>query len=224
MYTELSIGVEFRKDTPPDVINTISSMAEGDGRSHGIDHPLFQTERWGWMLRYGGSYYFDTKPHLSWAKDEITNTWHLTFGTNIKNYSNEWEHFLDFIAPHLKTDGYIGTYRYEESAAPTLLYAEGGCIRWAHPVGGCMLPRQIERGKIMTLYNVELPLVGSLLFQVEADSPEEAITMAEEIPWRLAITEGREAVELGETFETPRYINRGNICSAPCPEATAEED
>ena len=76
----------------------------------------------------------------------------------------------------------------------------------------------------MAFYNVELPLVGSLLLQVEADNAEQAIDKAIEIPWRLEMgKEGRDnGVELGETFETPRQPNRGNVCHIPCQEAYAE--
>jgi hypothetical protein len=77
---------------------------------------------------------------------------------------------------------------------------------------------------MMKTYNVELPLVGSLLVVVEADNPEEAIEKALREDWRIEITEGKGVVELGDIFETPRYANRGNICSLPCSEATAEEE
>ena len=131
MYTELNIAVEFKEATPAEVIKALDYMATAHDekpteKDFQMDHPLFKTDRWDWMLRSGGSAYFDAEPFLSWHQE--FGTWRLTVCTNIKNYSGEWEAFLDFIAPHLETNGYIGTYRYEEDDDPTLLYAEAGKI------------------------------------------------------------------------------------------------
>lgn len=137
MYTEVVIGVEFKKDTPQSVIDILSWMANKDAEDAPLpelpDHPLFTTERWKWMLRSGGSYYFDLQPFLEWRKDDIADLWFLSVGTNIKNYGNEWQEFLSFIAPHLRYPDrkFIGYYRYEEDEEPTLLYADGnGGIEW----------------------------------------------------------------------------------------------
>lgn len=137
MYTELNIGVEFKRDTPKEVIDALTYMVTPEGErgqvGFPVDHALFQTERWKWMLRSGGSYYFDAQPVLVWRFDEIPKAYFLTVCTNIKNYSNEWEAFLDFIAPHLQTAGYIGTYRYEEAETPTLLYSREGKVHFVEP-------------------------------------------------------------------------------------------
>jgi len=127
MYTELSIGVEFKHDTPQAVLDVIAFMATGEPEAFtpAFDHPLFAADRWRFILRSGGSYYFDAKSHLTWAFDDA---WYLTVRTNIKNYSSEWERFLAFIAPHLESDGFIGTIRYEEAHLPDLLVASNGRI------------------------------------------------------------------------------------------------
>lgn len=137
MHTEVVIGVEFKKDTPQSVIDILSWMANKDAEDTPLpelpDHPLFKTERWKWMLRSGGSYYFDLQPFLEWRKDDIAGSWFLSAGTNIKNYDQEWQKFLAFIAPHLGYEyrKFIGHYRYEEDEEPTLLYADGnGGIEW----------------------------------------------------------------------------------------------
>lgn len=134
MYTELNLAVQFKQDSPKSFISSISYMAQdSEGVERMIDfpteHALFGTGSWDWMLR-GGSYYFDAKPNLIWKFDEITNTWFLTFVANIKNYSKEWQRFLEYIEPHIGTKGYIGTYRYEEDEDPTLLYNIDGKIVW----------------------------------------------------------------------------------------------
>jgi len=128
MYTELNIGVELKKDTPDQIIKILDYMVKGEGEYTKTDHNMFNTSRWDWMLRSGGSYYFDGKPQLSWHKDEITGSYFLSVRTNIKNYSSELEEFLDFIVPYIDTVGYLGTYRYEENENPTLVYNMGGKI------------------------------------------------------------------------------------------------
>ena len=128
MYTELAIGVEFKSNLPEEVRAALDFMVTEEGEAPTLNHPLFQTERWRWMLRSGGSYYFDAQPCLVWRYDDIARAWFLTVWTNIKNYTEEWQHFLDFIAPYVDTDGYIGTYRYENDDDPTILYVEHGRI------------------------------------------------------------------------------------------------
>ena len=123
MYTELYMGVSLKKDTPPKVVETIKAIIAGKaGYEHRHDHAFFATDRWGWCLRSGGSYYFDAAPHARIFKDDIDGHWRLTFGTNIKNYSEEWEKFIDWIRPFIETKGHLGHIRYEEQSMPTILF------------------------------------------------------------------------------------------------------
>jgi len=134
MYTELNIGVRFKRDTPDSIINAISYMIDNDApREFPEEHEIFGTDKWEWMLRSAGSYYFASQPTRVWCYDEITEAYFLSVCTNIKNYNGEWEKFLYFIAPYVETEGYIGTYRYEESEHPELLYNEGGRIVFKNP-------------------------------------------------------------------------------------------
>lgn len=131
MYTELAIGVRFKQDLATPVRDTLAYMtanAPRDPFAPPVEHRLFGTDRWRWMLQSGGSYYFSAQPCCIWRYDDISNAWFLTVWTNIKNYTDEWDAFLDFILPHLDEDGYIGTYRYEEDENPTLLYVERGAL------------------------------------------------------------------------------------------------
>jgi hypothetical protein len=131
MYTELNIGIEFKKETPKLVIETLLYMVgQRTELAPRPDHELFQTDRWEWMLRSEGSYYFDHKPTLFFDQDNLTNTWSLSFCTNLKNYCGEWEKFLNWISPYVDTHGYIGTYRYEEDRLPTLLIINDQVIRF----------------------------------------------------------------------------------------------
>lgn len=138
MYTELNIGIELKRETPSEVIAALKHMALGDAYPVvKLDHPFFETDRWTWALRSGGSYYFDAKPYIRFEYDNISSSWFLTVCTNIKNYRGEWEKMLDWLGPWISTDGYIGTYRYEEAERPTLLFAENDKVRFeaARPRG-----------------------------------------------------------------------------------------
>lgn len=40
------------------------------------------------------------------------------------NYDSEIKHFLDWLAPYIETNGFIGYTKYEEFEDPTLIYIE----------------------------------------------------------------------------------------------------
>lgn len=130
MYTELDIGVKLKKDTPSDVINELKLMVDEEN----ADLQQFRKERpdrWYWMLKSGGSYYFHRKPSLHFEYDDMDQTYYLSVCTNIKNYEREWEKFLEWLTPYIATTGFIGTYRYEEDESPTLLYMDyNGNMIW----------------------------------------------------------------------------------------------
>lgn len=144
MYTELMLGVEFKSDTPKVVIDTIKWMSS-DARLLPKEvvpdfiseqgHLLFKTDRWIWMLRSAGSYYFSAPPTFVGIDDDISKSYKFTLVTNIKNYTNEWELFLDYIAPHIDTDRtpFVGYMRYEEDTHPTLVYIIDGKPVFRHP-------------------------------------------------------------------------------------------
>ena len=50
--------------------------------------------------------------------DKIAKCWFLTTCFNLKNYDQEIEKFLDWLCPYIQTEGYIGTYWYEEQEEP----------------------------------------------------------------------------------------------------------
>jgi hypothetical protein len=134
MYTALSLGVQFRRDTPSDVIDTIEYMVTGrremaaDEYAARAMHPLFSTPRWTALLRCD-SYYFDWQTRFGLTYDGISKSWYLTGVSNLKNYSNEINLFLDWIQPHIETPGYIGWKMYEEDVCPTLLFNDLGRCR-----------------------------------------------------------------------------------------------
>ena len=53
--------------------------------------------------------------------------YNLTFITNIKNYHNEWELFLDWVRPWVDENEYPQGYlRYEDSETPSAVYFRDG--------------------------------------------------------------------------------------------------
>ena len=85
------------------------------------NHPLFETDRWR-MLFTSDSYYFDGITNSVLDYDGIAEAYYLTVHSNLKNYDDEINKFLDFIRPYLDTKGFLGYYRYEEDEDPVLIY------------------------------------------------------------------------------------------------------
>ena len=98
MYTELILGAELNKDTPKLVIDSLKYMI-GETEEKPDEFPL-PDGRCEWLLQ-GGSYYFAVSSPVSkmW-KDEIDRCWHISTRSNIKNYSNEIETFLEWLEPY----------------------------------------------------------------------------------------------------------------------------
>lgn len=122
MYTELNIGVSLRSDTPENIINILEYMlGDIESQVETTPHPLFETDRWHYMLRCD-SYYFDGRTDSSMEQDSIDHQFKLNVRCNLKNYDSEIEKFMDFIRPYLETRGFLGYKRYEEYDDPTLIY------------------------------------------------------------------------------------------------------
>lgn len=86
-------------------------------------HEFFRCDRWK-MICCCSSYYFDGLTHSIMSFDTISKTWKVNIRANLKNYDSEIEKFLDWLAPYIKTYGFIGYTRYEEFDDPTLVYIE----------------------------------------------------------------------------------------------------
>ena len=134
MYTELVIACSIHEkhknyiDALNNMVNDICCDIPCDVK---FDHPLFNTARWDWMF-HGDSYYFTGKTHSEFIYDDISKNWVLTARFNIKNYNNEIEKFLDWIAPVAnEKDEFVGYKRYEEAENPTLIYFEDDKVRYA---------------------------------------------------------------------------------------------
>lgn len=136
MYTAISLGIELKADTPSyqiDLLRYMVGVLESE-KHVSVDsffklysplpvHPFFHTTRWASMLRCD-SYYFDYQTHYSITYDKISAACYLSGVSNLKNYDNEIDLFLDWIGPNIATDGFIGWKMYEEDVAPTMLFKD----------------------------------------------------------------------------------------------------
>lgn len=129
MYTEINVALELKKDIPPDVVSVLTWMCacSDEDRPKTPKHAFFDCDRWD-MLFCCDSYYFRGQTHSEFKFDDIADAWFLTVRANLKNYSDEIEQFMDWIAPYIYAiDGdFIGYSRYEENEWPTLWHYQGG--------------------------------------------------------------------------------------------------
>lgn len=124
MYTELIFGAELKKETPNEIIEALKYML-GEIEEKPKDFPL-PDGRCEWLFQ-GSSYYFAiNKPVKKMWLDEIDNCWHISTRSNIKNYENEIETFLEWIKPYISSgSGDRDMYAiviYENSSEPTIYY------------------------------------------------------------------------------------------------------
>lgn len=130
MYTEIYVNVDFKKDTPKDVIETIKDVCDGsyDELSH-----KGCPDRW-CMLFGNGSYYTPNTSVSDLTYDSIGENFSLLGKGDIKNYYNEIEAFFEFISPWVDSyesiPYFIGYLRYEEEDFPTLVYVEDGQLKY----------------------------------------------------------------------------------------------
>lgn len=125
MYTELHFNTRIIENCPEDIVAVLKFMV-GEGPKPKIlpQHALFGDQtRWSYML-VSDSYYFAMLPGTMFEFDDIPNQYFLSVRTNLKNYDNEIQLFLDWIDPYLdmQPGDFLGFYRYEETETPTLIY------------------------------------------------------------------------------------------------------
>ena len=124
MYTELIFGATLKKDTPSQVIEALKYML-GEKTEKPLDFPL-PDGRCKWLFQ-GGSYYFainNSVKHM-WL-DHIDKRYHISTRSNIKNYEDEIETFLEWIKPYVENGSgsreLYAIVMYEEASKPTLYY------------------------------------------------------------------------------------------------------
>ena len=118
MYTELMLAVDLKKDTRKDIINWIMEMNKDD-HNYDLIEEICPTEMKDTRFSSGllaSSLLFDF--------DSISNSYHLTFLTNVKDYSSEVDKLVDLLMPYIDMNRgeMCGYTRYEESIEPTIIY------------------------------------------------------------------------------------------------------
>lgn len=117
MYTEIYVNVDFKEETPREVIDTIKAMCEFDP-----DHPCLSDKpiRWAYLF-CDGSFYTPSTSCANLTYNDIGERWSLLGKGDIKNYDGEIESFFEYIRPWVDDD-FMGYSRYEEDREPTLYY------------------------------------------------------------------------------------------------------
>jgi len=105
MYTEIIIGCRLKRDTPEEVIESLQELLkiddEGTEDYNFPEHEFFKSERFRWMF-FSASYYFGTPPHRVLERDSLDEAWQFSTRSNLKNYDNEIQKFIDWIKPYVE--------------------------------------------------------------------------------------------------------------------------
>lgn len=138
MYTEFHFNSELKEDVPESVLAVLRYMLPSDNEQPEPplpDHPFFKCERWRMLLTMD-SYYFDADTHSTLRLDH-DESYYLCVRSNLKNYDNEINRFVDWITPYLDKFGgeFLGFKRYEEIEVPTLLYHPNTWVEVSVPNG-----------------------------------------------------------------------------------------
>lgn len=118
LYTELIVGFELIGSPPESVINTLKWMCGIDETPPNDRNELTKYFSYG-LLTVEGAGFFPASSNAVLYVDFI-GAYHLSVRSVIKNYSKEWQRFLQWIAPYVLIDGFIGYMRDEEEEFPTL--------------------------------------------------------------------------------------------------------
>jgi len=133
-YTQFVMGARF-KAGHDDVRHLMRTLLDPDNSrdeppnspSAHLDHPWFKTDRWFWMF-HGTSAYFAGDPCSRLVSDYDGE---FSIRCNIKNYTEEIEHFADFIAPFVEDRPEWSGYKMgEDDEYPTLLRFKEGRAVW----------------------------------------------------------------------------------------------
>ena len=128
MYTELILGIEFKKDTPEYIIEAINCIIN-ENEIISDDTKKFIDEYELGSIFHGCSYYFAVdRPNYAFWKDTYDDSWHLSSRANLKD-GGRIEKFLKFIKDYVENGaGPLGVFayvQYEESEFPIIWTIDG---------------------------------------------------------------------------------------------------
>lgn len=132
MYTELILGIEFKKDTPEYIIEALNYDINKhyEGEISDEAQKFIDEYNLGLMLHGCSSYFAVDCPNYAFWLEKFDNCWHLSSRANLKN-GGRIEKFLNFIKDYVKGGaGPLGVFayvHYEESEFPTIWTIDGPC-------------------------------------------------------------------------------------------------
>lgn len=125
-YTEINVCFDLSQNASKEAVDILHSLIDGTNEPSALpQHEFFDCDRWSMVARCD-SYYFDGSTSSKMKYDTISETWKINIRANLKNYDSEIEKFIDWLAPSIGTNGFIGYMRHEERYDPTLIYIEDG--------------------------------------------------------------------------------------------------
>lgn len=149
MYTELQFTAEIDYDKHEEIIDILRYMTGDESvkrESLTIPaHELFETDRWEYML-LASSYYFPGQFYHTLKEEHNFQLINLSVRTDLKNYGNEIQKFLDWIYPYVATENafqqignveeprlFVGYMRYETELDPTIIYFTKDAVKFVEP-------------------------------------------------------------------------------------------
>lgn len=129
-YTEFVFGVSLLSTTPKIVINVLDYLVNREELINIPNHEFFNCNRYSYIAT-SSSYYFgysDSSSTFNSKADNINNEYLLSIRSNIKNYDNEIDKFVDWIRPYVNSGSgskeLLGYKLSEESVIPYLFYKD----------------------------------------------------------------------------------------------------
>lgn len=128
MYTELILGCKLSKDAPEVLTKALDAVINHYiDEKHKVSKEVEQfIEDYSLVsLFWCSSYYFGVNhPNSAFWFDTIDQSWHISSRSNLKNYEDEIETFLNYLSPYVEygsgTDEVYAYVMYEESKRPTV--------------------------------------------------------------------------------------------------------
>lgn len=124
MYTELVLKIEVSKKIDESALNIFKYLFCNNNVEPTVlpDHPFFKCKRWRCVGK-SCSFYHHPETINSWAEYEYSPTIRIFSRSDLKNYDNEIDLFLDWASPYFynSENSVVGWKWYEEDETPTLI-------------------------------------------------------------------------------------------------------
>jgi len=130
MYTELVLKCQIKDDLPADVRSVLKYLFKGGDKPLAVlpDHEFFKCPRWDFIGQGSSFYHHPAALSDYWTGhgDDDNRGGYLFSRSDLKNYDNEIEKFIDWLRPYIdeNDEQCIGWSWYEEEDQPTLLFKD----------------------------------------------------------------------------------------------------